>query len=367
MGKIVNQNDIRNKSGGLIEVKKGFPDRIGAWAEAYFRFEVTTSAASQKVQSRDLNRFLTFMIESEGRDDRGLWSPRLSRAFKDFLKGAIDADGSRRLNERTINRIMAHLKTFAKWVHKLRPFPLGDPMEKIKLLSVGSSLEIERAITKGERRRILDAADMLLITGGRSRDRRRNGKKGFERVGDILIDPAMDKRPRRKGYRAYRNRAIVYTLIESGMRRQAVTLIDIDDIDFKKRTIRVEEKGGVRHKYQISREGLAAIRAYIEQERELDFDKWKAPALFLTPYTNTKGNGRLTVQVINQIWKQVCEAAGVFGKTPHSARHAMGRHIIEKTGNVAAVQRQLGHKNAAYSLQYARVTRDELNAVLDER
>jgi hypothetical protein len=25
----------------------------------------------------------------------------------------------------------------------------------------------------------------------------------------------------------------------------------------------------------------------------------------------------------------------------------MGRHIIAKTGNVAAVQRQLGHKNAA--------------------
>jgi hypothetical protein len=29
----------------------------------------------------------------------------------------------------------------------------------------------------------------------------------------------------------------------------------------------------------------------------------------------------------------------------------MGRHLMAKTGNVAAVQRQLGHKNAAYSLQ----------------
>ena len=38
--------------------------------------------------------------------------------------------------------------------------------------------------------------------------------------------------------------------------------------------------------------------------------------------------------------------------------------IIEKTGNVAAVQRQLGHKNAAYSLQYARITDEELNVVL---
>jgi site-specific recombinase XerC len=45
----------------------------------------------------------------------------------------------------------------------------------------------------------------------------------------------------------------------------------------------------------------------------------------------------------------------------------MGRHIMEKTGNVAAVQRQLGHKNAAYSLQYSRITEEELNNVVDDR
>jgi integrase len=64
-------------------------------------------------------------------------------------------------------------------------------------------------------------------------------------------------------------------------------------------------------------------------------------------------------------WNEVCRLAGIKGKTPHSARHAMGRHIIAKTGNVAAVQRQLGHKNAAYSLQYARITEAELQAVVD--
>jgi site-specific recombinase XerC len=45
----------------------------------------------------------------------------------------------------------------------------------------------------------------------------------------------------------------------------------------------------------------------------------------------------------------------------------MGKHIIEKTGNIAAVQKQLGHKQAAYSMQYARITAEELGRVLDER
>ena len=45
----------------------------------------------------------------------------------------------------------------------------------------------------------------------------------------------------------------------------------------------------------------------------------------------------------------------------------MGKHLMAKTGNVAAIQRQLGHRQAANALQYARVTMEELAQVLDER
>jgi integrase len=215
-------------------------------------------------------------------------------------------------------------------------------------------LAIERAITPAERRRILDAADLLITTGGLSHDRHR-----FRKV---------EQRPKRKGYRPYRNRAIVYALIETGIRRKAVTRISVEDVDFKKRSIRTEEKGGVEHHYQISQEGLLAIRDYLEHERPSDTKYFKSPALFLPAETQkVRSDGWLTPDTINNIWNQVCEAAGVKGKTPHSARHGMGRHLIEKTGNVEAVQRQLGHKNAAYSLQYSRITQEELNEVLDDR
>jgi hypothetical protein len=45
----------------------------------------------------------------------------------------------------------------------------------------------------------------------------------------------------------------------------------------------------------------------------------------------------------------------------------MGKHIIAKTGNIAAVQKQLGHKQPTYSMQYARITAEELERVLDAR
>jgi integrase len=289
------------------------------------------------------------------------WSPRLSKAFKDYLQREVVSEDQgngrrekRRWSDRTINRMMAHLKTFAKWIHKIHPFHLGDPMEKIKLLPVGSGLEVERALTPPERRKILDSSDLLLQIGGRSKDRSR-----YRNVDE--------QRPRRKGYRAYRNRAVVYTLIETGMRRAAVTKLNVEDVDFKKKTVRVEEKGGITHRYHISNEGVAAIRDYLQKERSQDEERWQSPALFLSPYTNPHGNGRLNVTVINEIWNEVCQIAGVEGKTPHSARHAMGKHIMEKTGNVAAVQRQLGHKNATYSMQYARITAEELRDIINDR
>ena len=163
------QNTTQNNSKALITIKEGFPDTISNWIEAYFRFEVTTSQSSQKVQRRDLTLFRDFLFAEAGSDQRRFWTPRLSKAFKDQLKKVEWRKGKIGYSDRTINRTMAHLKTFAKWIHKISPFPLGNPMAKLKLMPVGTGLEVERAITPAERRRILDAADNLPVPFGISR------------------------------------------------------------------------------------------------------------------------------------------------------------------------------------------------------
>jgi integrase len=340
-----------------LDLEEGSSDSLAGWLEAYFAVEVTTAPSSRAVQRRDLGRFLAFMQLEEGSDDRSLWTSRLSRAFLDALHKELDADGSRRFSDRTIARIAAHLKTFAKWIHRLRPFRLGDPTEKLKTVLVGPGLEIERALTESQRRKLLDAADHLPILGGRSRDRRRSKDVEF-----------ADERPRRKGYRPWRNRAIVYCLIETGMRRAAVCNLDLSEVDFAQKSVTVREKGGQSHRYKISKEGAKAIQDYLREERGADQEMFpQSPALFLPPATVVNSSGRLTPRVVNTVWNEACRWANVKHKTPHAARHAMGRHIMNKTGNVAAVQRQLGHKNAAYSLQYARITDAELQDVVDER
>src|SRR5262249_57956516 len=96
----------------------------------------------------------------------------------DTLKKQVRSTGGRHYSDKTINRIIAHLKTFAKWMHKLYPFQLGEPMAKIQSLPAGNSLEIERALTAQERRTMLDAADLLLRVGGEAGDRSSYGGGG---------------------------------------------------------------------------------------------------------------------------------------------------------------------------------------------
>jgi len=67
----------------------------------------------------------------------------------------------------------SRLVTGATWVHTHQPFPLGHPMVAIKLAGLGTGLEVERALIAAERRRLLDAADLLLAIGGCSTDRKR--------------------------------------------------------------------------------------------------------------------------------------------------------------------------------------------------
>ena len=88
------------------------------------------------------------MRAEEGSDERSLWTSRLTRAFLDALRREIDEQGKRRFSDRTIARITAHLKTFAKWIHSLRPFRLGNPTDKLKTAAAGPGLEIERALTE---------------------------------------------------------------------------------------------------------------------------------------------------------------------------------------------------------------------------
>lgn len=69
------------------------------------------------------------------------------------------------------------------------------------------------------------------------------------------------------------NRAILYIVIETGMRRSAAARLNFDDVDFRNRPVKVFKKGEGTHSYKIIWKGLRATQDYVDQERWPDFEK----------------------------------------------------------------------------------------------
>lgn len=334
-------------------------DHLAIWVEWYFNLEDTSGELSRKEKRRALDTFVAFIVAEAGDDRRVSWTPRRSRAFRDWCGAQMtqptdDATATRRWSARSINDMLNHLKPFARWVHEHAPFPLGNPMAKVENIPTRDRIDVNRAMTKRQEDDMLDAADTLILTGRRSKDRHRHR--------------TAEQKPQRSDYRPYRNRAIVYTILGTGIRRSAALRLTVDDVDFDREKIHVIEKGGVTDTRDISREALHAIRDYLEHERSQDAAHFASPTLFLAASSRRGTDGRLSPRTINNIWNHVRDAAGLpSDKTPHTGRHRVGKKIMDKTKNPRAVQKQLGHRNLMYSMHYTNPTEEEMKEAINSR
>ena len=105
--------------------------------------------------------FLRSLQREEGTDER--LAPRLARPFQPHLPQTVTPAGHRAWSDTTLPRILAPLKTCAPWVHTHQPCPLGHPIAAIPRSALGTGLEVDRARTAAARRRLLAAADLLLV------------------------------------------------------------------------------------------------------------------------------------------------------------------------------------------------------------
>ena len=326
-------------------------DSLDDWLDLFVKYHSGNSVETLKIKQRDIAVFLDYMMVYCGNINRIEWKISLSRSFHNFIKVNNNTRTGNPYSDKTINRILTNLKTFANWIHKIKPFPVVNPMDSISRNLSSSDLKVENYITPEERIKILSVADELPLTAGISKDKNRNRKN----------------KPKLKNRRPFRDRAIIYILIETGIRRTDVVNLSLDYINLKKGIISFRSVGQKKRTCFISTSGLNAISDYISNERHTDNMIRNSSYLFL-PYISAKSvPGKLTISLINKIWNNVCKIAGIEGKTPHSARHAMGKYIMETTGNPKAVQAQLGHSSMSYSYQYGINKDEDMSDILNRR
>jgi integrase/recombinase XerC len=161
-----------------------------------------------------------------------------------------------------------------------------------------------------------------------------------------------------------RDRAILEVLYGSGLRVAELCGLDLDDVDTRRRTIRVMGKGRKERQLPISAPAGRAIEAYRGAARRSLLeagDAREAAALFL----GARG-GRLGPRGVRAMIEKYMRSEGAKAIGPHALRHSFATHLLDGGADLRAVQELLGHENLATTQIYTHVSTERLRAVYEK-
>ena len=333
------------------------PD-LRMWAELYMHLVVAGGPENTtRAKIGDLNIWLDFMGSFVGSLQKDNWTPSITKALKKHLTN----EG---YEATSINRILATLRHFAKFVDGKAPFMAGDPFARVK------DFTIEESEWNGLTDRQI-----------------------------VLCRSAIDKRLKicdRKNQNPLLEAAIFYTLLHTGLRSFELTSLRMNQY-YEKGFHNVHRKGDIitrkvnvpaEARYWIDRyleeirlpafrTGLAALlspdqvtggTSYgLAELRALSSDKY----LFVAgrdPGILQKGeklNESSTRYMMKRIANQACaqlDEEDKFKLSPHMLRHSFGKRIADKHG-IHAAQAMLGNVSIKEVYRYTRPSPDEMGGI----
>lgn len=329
------------------------PDSLSEWVGRYLELAVVgvRSRSLAEKAALHLGRFVAFFEEAYGHD-------RISTLVRRDVQGWQRSLAERDLAPSTVNNHLASLSAFTTWIQAQAPalFPAGDPAKGIKELRL-PPLE-PRALSEAQVRSLKNVCDRLeRFHGLRGREwKKRDGKT-----------------PNHARSRPARDRAIVFVLLSTGLRREELVTLDLGQVGpnnpeelratRRVRVLGVKGKGGTERNVFLSKDAREALAEYLKTERPKDAGS-DSGALFLSAVDTParRADGRLSVRAINLLLERIGHwhdvevsdpARRVSPLRPHDLRHTFAYRLAAETGKDAyELERRLGHGSQRYIQRY---------------
>jgi integrase/recombinase XerC len=159
-----------------------------------------------------------------------------------------------------------------------------------------------------------------------------------------------------EGVAAVRGRAILEMLYATGIRCSELVGLDLSEIDFQTRMIRVLGKGRKERVVPFGTRAAAALDAYLPLRA---LAKPRSDAAFL----NARG-GRLTDRSVRTLVSKRVRAVALARKvSPHTLRHSFATHLLARGADLRAIQELLGHASLSTTQRYTHVNTGHLLAI----
>ena len=193
----------------------------------------------------------------------------------------------------------------------------------------------------------------------------------IERVDDPekIINPVEGEDHSVSRLRAYRDKALLVTLADTGLRVHEACNLRRGDFDWNERRAVIIGKGDKQAVVRFTDRSIQAIKDYISQRSLLDGNSGKPLTSLPIFARHDKGAGKkikpVTPTTARRIVRErVAQLLGeeMVGKiTPHSFRHFFVTSVLRGTGNLRYAQELARHKNIAVTERYTQLTNDELD------
>ncbi len=280
--------------------------------ESYLAEERRFSPRTVLAYRTDLDRFADFWEKEFAHQDAE--RTPVSRIDTLAIRSHLASLHGRKLANRSLARHLSTLRSFFRWACR-EGYLEKNPAKSLPAPRIGKTLP--RAMTLSDTETLLGAQD--------------------------------------EGALPERERALFELLYATGLRVSEVAGLDLEDVDFASRLVRVIGKGGKERIVPFGEEAQEALRDYLPVRAALqeatdpraDGESGGEPL-----FVNARGR-RLTTRSMARLLKRRLRAAGLPTQiSPHALRHTFATHMLQAGADLRAIQELLGHASLSTTQKY---------------
>jgi integrase/recombinase XerC len=290
---------------GLAEAADAF--------ERHLRLERNRSAHTVRAYLGDLVGFLDHLARLGGRE--------VSDVDLATLRGWLGVLRNRLVSRATIARRAASLRTFCAWAYASG---LSDKDPSQLLASPKTRRTLPAVLRTDEAERLMTAAEDATTS-----------------------EPVV-----------LRDRLVVELLYATGIRVSELVGLDIDDVDRRRRVLRVLGKGAKQRTVPYGLPADRALEEWLGRGRPELLAEHSGAALVL----GVRG-GRIDQRTVRSIvHRRAAAVPGAPDLGPHGLRHTAATHLLEGGADLRTVQEVLGHASLSTTQIYTHVSVERLRA-----
>ncbi len=155
----------------------------------------------------------------------------------------------------------------------------------------------------------------------------------------------------------FRDYAVIATLLFTGIRREELTNIMLDDVDMEGGTILIHGKGDKERSVFINDTLRPILSEYLFANRKVF--KTAESSKYLFPSTQHE---KLSVRMVNMIVNKAMENAGIkeSGTSAHILRKWFATTVFANTGDIATTSKLLGHSSPTVTMRYVKIDEEAM-------